>query len=65
MQDKVYGKILGCLGMVAIGDAMGMPCHDMTTDEIRQRFNEVTRVNGLRLEDVARGLERIALKQGH
>ncbi|MBU0991433.1 MAG: ADP-ribosylglycohydrolase family protein, partial [Proteobacteria bacterium] len=24
--------------MVAIGDALGMPCHDMTIDEIRKRF---------------------------
>jgi ADP-ribosylglycohydrolase len=24
--------------MVAIGDALGMPCHDMTIDEIRERF---------------------------
>lgn len=37
-KDKLYKKILGCLSMVAIGDALGMPCHDMTTDEIRARF---------------------------
>ena len=38
MEDKLYRKILGCLGMVAIGDALGMPCHDMTIDEIQARF---------------------------
>ena len=38
MENRLYKKILGCIGMVAIGDAMGMPCHDMTIDEIRKRF---------------------------
>lgn len=38
MESKLYKKILGCLSMVAIGDALGMPCHDMTIDEIRERF---------------------------
>ena len=31
-------KILGCLSMAAIGDALGMPAHDMTIDEIAERF---------------------------
>ena len=39
MENRLYKKILGCLSMVAIGDALGMPCHDMTIDEIRRRFN--------------------------
>lgn len=39
MVNTLYTKILGCLSMVAIGDALGMPCHDMTIDEIRKRFN--------------------------
>lgn len=34
----LFEKILGCLAMVAIGDAIGMPAHDMTTEEIRERF---------------------------
>jgi len=38
MEKKMYKKILGCLSMIAIGDAMGMPCHDMTIDEIRKKF---------------------------
>ncbi|WP_419658803.1 ADP-ribosylglycohydrolase [Desulfosarcina variabilis str. Montpellier] len=38
MENDLYKKILGCLSMVAIGDALGMPCHDMTIDEIRERF---------------------------
>ena len=43
MEQQLYRKILGCLSMVAIGDALGMPCHDMTIDEIRTRFGgEVT-----------------------
>jgi ADP-ribosylglycohydrolase len=38
METELHKKILGCLGMIAIGDALGMPCHDMTIDEIRARF---------------------------
>jgi ADP-ribosylglycohydrolase len=38
MENRLHRKILGCLGAVAIGDALGMPCHDMTSDEIRRRF---------------------------
>ncbi|MDD9301333.1 MAG: ADP-ribosylglycohydrolase family protein [Desulfobacter sp.] len=38
MEKNLYKKILGCLSMVAIGDALGMPCHDMTTDQILERF---------------------------
>ena len=38
MDSELYKKILGCLSMVAIGDALGMPCHDMTIDEIQERF---------------------------
>ncbi len=33
-----FDKTLGCLGMVAIGDALGMPAHDMTREEIKKRF---------------------------
>lgn len=33
-------KILGCLAMVAIGDALGMPAHDMTREEIKDRFGK-------------------------
>lgn len=33
-----YDKIFGCLSMVAIGDALGMPAHDMTIEEIKKRF---------------------------
>ncbi len=39
----LFDKILGCLAMVAIGDAMGMPAHDMTTDEIQDRFGKPLR----------------------
>jgi len=38
VNEHLYNKILGCLSMVAIGDALGMPSHDMTADEIRKRF---------------------------
>ncbi len=38
MEKDLFGKILGCLAMVAIGDALGMPAHDMTMDEIKARF---------------------------
>lgn len=37
-EQILFEKILGCLAMVAIGDALGMPAHDMTIDEIRKRF---------------------------
>lgn len=40
MENELYKKILGSLSMVAIGDALGMPCHDMTTDEIKERFGK-------------------------
>lgn len=43
MKNTIYNKILGSLAMVAIGDAMGMPCHDMTIDEIRHRFKGVVK----------------------
>jgi ADP-ribosylglycohydrolase len=36
----LYEKILGCLSMVAIGDALGMPAHDMTREEIQERFGK-------------------------
>lgn len=35
----MFNKILGCLSMVAIGDALGMPSHDMTIDQIKHFFN--------------------------
>lgn len=34
-----YEKTLGCLSMVAIGDALGMPAHDMTPEQIKVRFD--------------------------
>ncbi|EFK06930.1 ADP-ribosylglycohydrolase [delta proteobacterium NaphS2] len=34
----MYNRILGCLSMVAIGDALGMPSHDMTIDQIKESF---------------------------
>lgn len=34
----LFEKILGSLAMAAIGDALGMPAHDMTREEIGQRF---------------------------
>ncbi|MFH1139765.1 MAG: ADP-ribosylglycohydrolase family protein [Pseudomonadota bacterium] len=37
-KDELENKILGCLSMVAIGDALGMPTHDLTSDEISRRF---------------------------
>jgi ADP-ribosylglycohydrolase len=37
-KEALFKKILGCLAMVAIGDALGMPAHDMTRDEIKERF---------------------------
>jgi len=37
-KETLSKKILGCLSMVAIGDALGMPAHDMTIDEIKERF---------------------------
>jgi ADP-ribosylglycohydrolase len=37
-KQVLFEKILGCLIMVAVGDALGMPAHDMTIDEIRERF---------------------------
>lgn len=36
----LFEKILGCLSMVAIGDALGMPAHDMTREEIQERFGK-------------------------
>ena len=39
MDDSLrYEKILGCLAMVAIGDALGMPAHDMTSGQIKTHF---------------------------
>ena len=40
VEGFVYDKILGCLAMVAIGDALGMPAHDMTREEIKVRFGK-------------------------
>ncbi len=40
VEGFVYAKILGCLAMVAIGDALGMPAHDMTREEIKVRFGK-------------------------
>lgn len=39
-EQVLYEKILGCLAMVAIGDALGMPAHDMTQEEISARFGK-------------------------
>ena len=39
-EQVLYEKILGCLAMVAIGDALGMPAHDMTQEEIKNRFGK-------------------------
>lgn len=38
LKTLLFEKILGCLAMLAIGDALGMPAHDMTSDEIKSRF---------------------------
>lgn len=35
----MFNNILGCLSMVAIGDALGMPAHDMTIEEIVKNFD--------------------------
>ena len=37
-KEYLKDKILGCLSMAAVGDALGMPTHDMTIDEIARRF---------------------------
>jgi ADP-ribosylglycohydrolase len=37
-EEIFFKKVLGCLAMVSVGDALGMPAHDMTPEEIRARF---------------------------
>ena len=38
LEDKLYRKILGCLEHGRYRRYLGMPCHDMTIDEIQARF---------------------------
>ncbi len=40
LENYLFEKTYGCLAMGAIGDALGMPAHDMTRQEIIKRFGK-------------------------
>lgn len=40
--DRLLGRIHGCLAGVAVGDALGMPMAGWTPSEVRRRYGKVT-----------------------